>query len=858
MYLGGITVENNEHILRVVKISKNINSDKLRDGFKEDKFMVFGVSDVLETISYSGNIFDNIPKAIEDNNETLNSQIFLLHTNQSDNLFWENAKEKKYFFISFIELKDKTKIKFFKNVTYDITELISRVDQNREEIRSHISEIYNEYNQGDNNSIHCYETFDDYDLVVCISSNSYDDALNIMNMIYQKFKIMDIYTYFCSHFKHFLNVGNFDETEVIAKNASLKLDLKNTDVSGEKTIEVIKNQLNTLGITITGEHYILGSNDIIYYIENLKDNQLYGLYNEDSPISLVKRKEKKYINRSELKIFTNMESSFSPLLYDSDIALEDAHNPLDKEKNICGWTEEKDNLYPEFKKIYDLFNKNYLTAKLDSFVYSIYHTLKYLWNKANEKDEDYLESCNTLYSSLQDIYNISDSFRIRINNNNFFISNFDLTPPKLMVFYNALVYKIKYILLFNNQLADNKKHFSLLVRPIRGLNVMLSPIFSKVQDNNYNSRLLMVNIPFKYISSPTLTIPFLVHEEAHYIGDIVRDRDQRAILICNSIKTMIIGQFVNLLNNNCDIIEYLEKNKVVDENKINYKFFEDIFSDVFNEIFEKNINDKDIKIKYWNELPELLKSTILDSIIEFKKRVMDKLNVFFLNNYSLESEDFYDMNSKINTVDEVLSEFIKYCGEIDCFSDQIENIFEMYSETYADIMSIKMLDLNFESYIKIVTDSVKDQIIAKKYNKLDFVFLRIFICSYASKIMDKYVKKKDDSYEDNVAINIEKYYESYMKYIEKIKVQPEEVINIKWDSDYFEYPVMAADLIKYLESCLKMFDDILKNDEELSKFKEMYTIFSGNDNVKQLKAMDQLITEYKYKINIDIYNAHKN
>lgn len=120
---------------------------------------------------------------------------------------------------------------------------------------------------------------------------------------------------------------------------------------------------------------------------------------------------------------------------------------------------------------------------------------------------------------------------------------------------------------------------------------------------------------------------------------------------------------------------------------------------------------------------------------------MDKLNVF-LNNYSLESEDFYDMNSKINTVDEVLSEFIKYCGEIDCFSDQIENIFEMYSETYADIMSIKMLDLNFESYIKIVTDSVKDQIIAKKYNKLDFVFLRIFICSYASKIMDKYVKKR--------------------------------------------------------------------------------------------------------------------
>lgn len=91
---------------------------------------------------------------------------------------------------------------------------------------------------------------------------------------------------------------------------------------------------------------------------------------------------------------------------------------------------------------------------------------------------------------------------------------------------------------------------------------MLSPIFSKVQDNNYNSRLLMVNIPFKYISSPTLTIPFLVHEEAHYIGDIVRDRDQRAILICNSIKTMIIGQFVNLLNNNCDIIEYLEKIKL--------------------------------------------------------------------------------------------------------------------------------------------------------------------------------------------------------------------------------------------------------------------------------------------------------
>ena len=249
-----------------------------------------------------------------------------------------------------------------------------------------------------------------------------------------------------------------------------------------------------------------------------------------------------------------------------------------------------------------------------------------------------------------------------------------------------------------------------------------------------------------------------------------------------------------------------------------------------------------------------------EGALHFRESDLVDLDLDFnIDNYTL--ADALSGNwgkTKINTVDEVLSEFIKYCGEIDCFSDQIENIFEMYSETYADIMSIKMLDLNFESYIKIVTDSVKDQIIAKKYNKLDFVFLRIFICSYASKIMDKYVIKKDDSYEDNVAINIEKYYESYMKYIEKIKVQPEEVINIKWDSDYFEYPVMAADLIKYLESCLKMFDDILKNDEELSKFKEMYTIFSGNDNVKQLKAMDQLITEYKYKINIDIYNAHKN
>lgn len=851
-------MENNEHILRVIKISKNINADKLKDGFNEDKFMVFGISDVLETISYTGNIFENIPKAIEDNNETLNSQIFLLHTNQSDNLFWESAKKRKYFFISFIELKDETKINFFANKNLNIESLISCVNNSTEEIWSHISMIYEKYNQGNNESIHCYETFDDYDLVICISSNNYDDALNIMNQIYQEFKIMDIYTYFCSHFKHFLNVDSIDETEVIAKNASLKLDLKNTCVSDENTIQVINTQLKNLKVTITGQHYILGSNDVIYNIENLTDKQLFDLYNESSPISLIKRKEKKYINRSELKIFTEMKKEFSPSLYDSDINFNDAHDPLDKEKNICGWTVEKEKIYPEFKKIYDLFNKNYLTSKLDSFVYSIYHTLKYLWNKFNEKDDDFFESCNTLYSSLQDIYNISDSFRIRINNNNFFISNFDLTPPKLMIFYNALVYKIKYILLFNNQLADTKKHFSLLVRPIRGLNVMLSPIFSKVQDNSYNNRLLMVNIPFKYISSPRLTIPYLVHEEAHYIGDIVRDRDQRAILICNSIKTMIIGQFVNLLDNNCDIIEYLKENTVIDESKINYKFFENIFSNVFNEIFEKNIIDKGIKIKYWNELPDVLETTILNSIIEFKKRIMNKLNDFFLNNYSLESDDFYIMNSKINTVDEVLSEFIKYCREMDSFSNQIEKIFEMYSETYADIMSIKMLDLNYESYIKIATDSVKEQIIAKKYDKLDFVFLRIFICSHASKIMDKSQIKKDNSYEANVAINIEKYNESYMKYIELVNNQSEEAINIKWCSDYFEYPVMAADLIKYLKSCLKMFDEVLKDDKELSKFKEMYNIFSGNNNIGQLKVMDQLITEYKYKINIDIYNAHKN
>lgn len=286
-------------------------------------------------------------------------------------------------------------------------------------------------------------------------------------------------------------------------------------------------------------------------------------------------------------------------------------------------------------------------------------------------------------------------------------------PPKMMAFYVAVVYNIQKIIWM-----DNDSKYTFFLTP--GFNDEISvKIISYREKELPKDRILKVSINEKSLYNPEIVIRSMAHEIAHYVGDGCRKRDIRKKYI---LKTLI---FITL-NQALD--------KVFPMDNDFYDLVEDIMC--LTETWKGFCIDKS---NYSSDL-EWLHREVLDFIIE-DREVSDKIHCYVHNkseNIQLKTyiEKVYDVEAEqggfyFPNMEQELSDFdIEYLGRlmISDINKKMENIREcvrynrlpvdketilgnhnmndymrvlisLYSETYADLQMILLLNISYDDYL---------------------------------------------------------------------------------------------------------------------------------------------------------------
>lgn len=169
----------------------------------------------------------------------------------------------------------------------------------------------------------------------------------------------------------------------------------------------------------------------------------------------------------------------------------------------------------------------------------------------------------------------------------------------------------------------------------------------------------------------------------------------------------------------------------------------------------------------------------------------------------------------------------------------IENTMEytknIFSETFADQLAVKLLDINNEEYIKIIKGSLSN----KKYDDyLDLVYLR---CSIIFKVNKWELLNTDD---DNFINNLNVYNTCYDRYIRGEK--------ISWPSNIFASPFVIKKVVEYLSKCNEAIEcAILKDNED--KLKDLRKL-KNSDTF--LDNFNNLINSFKDRVIFGIYDRN--
>lgn len=469
---------------------------------------------------------------------------------------------------------------------------------------------------------------------------------------------------------------------------------------------------------------------------------------------------------------------------------------------------------------------------------TLYNPINKFYNKLNNLEEkqiidfDINKSISSFINAAISIIESTTYSQLNYYPQQTFYLGNNLSPIKMITLYLAFLVSIKDIIKTEKKYLESnptenfgpyQASFSFCLTPVRYQNVEVKVVF---EDDNYNDRLLIVQCPIKDFFDPLFMTFSLCHEESHFVGAYIRKRKYRADCIFSLFSNEIILALFNRIN--YAKYKYYDINKMMDYVGKLIELEKDSFKDKIN-----NSNKGDSSIYYFNEFSKLLINIILN----------------FFNNLSLDSERF-----SIIYQDKVENSAIiyQYREEWEKISKQliinqkkiisnmfIENTMEytknIFSETFADQLAVKLLDINNEEYIKIIKGSLSN----KKYDDyLDLVYLR---CSIIFKVNKWELLNTDD---DNFINNLNVYNTCYDRYIRGEK--------ISWPSNIFASPFVIKKVVEYLSKCNEAIEcAILKDNED--KLKDLRKL-KNSDTF--LDNFNDLINSFKDRVIFGIYDRN--
>ena len=226
---------------------------------------------------------------------------------------------------------------------------------------------------------------------------------------------------------------------------------------------------------------------------------------------------------------------------------------------------------------------------------------------------------------------------------------------------------IAYVIYFLDKtkeiLQEDKKHnYLFLPTLIKNGNIGLNLIFG--DDEKSYERLLLVNLPINEISNYSGLFIALVHEEAHYVCNENRNREIRGNYLWQSVKQFTADYFSKILKD-------YELNRLLE-------ILEEIKDDYYSNL---KTNSKYHLKNIYNDFLEI--------IDRFCVVAISKMAAILL----IENSQCRSLQSFVNSVSIFKNDFQIF----------LNDLVSLYTECFADLVSLLLLDVDFDYYKETLT-----------------------------------------------------------------------------------------------------------------------------------------------------------
>ena len=431
-------------------------------------------------------------------------------------------------------------------------------------------------------------------------------------------------------------------------------------------------------------------------------------------------------------------------------------------------------------------------------------------------------------------------------------------PVKLYAFYTAYVYKVVNYL---NKFFGSKNSYEFMLYPGMNEQLRVKRIFYSPYDKN---RLLLVEIPEKQIFNPKHMMITLCHEIGHFVGSKLRRRQSRFDHLKDAIgRTIILYIFLNRTTKKIitkDSLEYLLE-------KLTFEFNKEIAKEVLNVKNEWNEKHFDTILH-----SEYLESIFINGINSFlticlfdENNVLEEAFITYLisNPNEIEANQIHKQKKEFlkctkSFIYNMQSTFIK-CGEKTSEVDEIvEIIFNIIKESFADLVSIMILNLSYKDYYESIFRSmsvyrIEDLIISQAMIRMAIV-TETMISNNDSPLnlyWDLELMKSDYQCEVNrdmkIFLNEIILYHNRMvrdesPYSRLKDMDANSVLNVFWDKELLNI------LVDYLSECLITFDDHIIEEQKkiLKEIKNDFNnIVSGDSMSIKVVQINKSIQNYR-------------
>ena len=445
-------------------------------------------------------------------------------------------------------------------------------------------------------------------------------------------------------------------------------------------------------------------------------------------------------------------------------------------------------------------------------------------------------------------------------------------PVKLNAFYAAFVYKVKTYLNEKFGLRDEqsqlKHNYEFMLYPGMNERVVVNQVFHSPQDKN---RLLLVEIPERQTFDPKYLMIVLSHEIGHFVGSKLRMRERRYEVIKECLIRMIgLHTYLDYEMSKFFSIDGLDK--FLDELKkevSNYVELERKLSECENAEFLKYdtvLHTEKLKAIMTNGIGFFLEDCINRKNDIFGMIFEDYFNVHFQDSHNYDyavlqkdkevfQDAIYQYLFKIymNTVgsDE---------GKINAINiyTMIEALSSIIKESFADLVSILILELDFSEYIDSLIKSLK-RIEVKNIAKTIAIIRIALVTEAMTKPLDNGFSwtMEDIKTQISKSEDIEFVYKEIMQYhnymtdnsehrcpflrLRRLILKDGSVINV-----FLEQELLNC-LVTYINDCRKFFYENQDMNDSLGEIRNDFReITKLNSCVSQkINHINQVIESYR-------------